>query len=103
MVADNDDLQEQLDMTNTMRDVGMQKIGELKVWQENHVKKHIFSLIPIGFTLKVLQFSKLLWYFCKANIFFISYPKDTLNLVALKAGILVQKILCDLPEFKSRP
>merc|ERR1711899_78769 len=30
VVADNDDLQEQLDMTNTMRDVGMQKIGELK-------------------------------------------------------------------------
>ena len=32
VVADNDDLQEQLDMTNTMRDAGMQKIGELKVW-----------------------------------------------------------------------
>jgi len=31
VVADNDDLQEQLDMTNTMRDVGMQKIGELKI------------------------------------------------------------------------
>jgi hypothetical protein len=31
VVADNDDLQEQLDMTNTMRDAGMQKIGELKI------------------------------------------------------------------------
>ena len=35
VVADNDDLQEQLDMTNTMRDAGMQKIGELKVRRES--------------------------------------------------------------------